>query len=88
MSTRGFLIEILLQRHNAEHREIIPTFLFTFITRRLQEHLVGHLLLSNTFSNFFHDYDVTALKIIDPITFRKYAKHSIKVLRNKNKILF
>ena len=41
MSTRGFLIEILLQRHNAEHREIIPTFLFTFITRRLQEHLVG-----------------------------------------------
>ena len=32
---------------------------------------------------FFNDYDVTALKKIHPITFRNFAKHQIKMLRNK-----
>ena len=35
MSTRGSLIEILLHRYNAERTEVIPVFLFTFITQRL-----------------------------------------------------
>ena len=50
-------------------------FLFTYITDELKE----HLLFPNTFSNFFHNYDVTTLEIIHPITFRKYTKHPIKV---------
>ena len=35
MSTRGFLIEILLNRYNAERIEVISGFLFTFITQRI-----------------------------------------------------
>ena len=40
MSARGFLIEILLRRYNAERTEVISGFLFTFINQRLREHLV------------------------------------------------
>ena len=35
MSTRGFLIEILLRRYNADCAEVIPVFLFTFIALKL-----------------------------------------------------
>ena len=37
MSTRGFLIEVLLHRYNAEH----TFFLFTYVTHKLKEYLVG-----------------------------------------------
>ena len=72
MSTTGFLIEILLDRYNTEHTKII-FFFFTYITHKLKEHLVRTI---------FHDYDVTALKVIHLITFRNYTKHPIKVLQN------
>ena len=39
LSTRGFLIEILLHRYNPERTEVISGFLFIFITHKLQEHL-------------------------------------------------
>ena len=58
MLTRGFLVEILLQRHIVEQTDVISVFLFTFITHKQQDHLVGHFLFSNIFSNFFHDYDI------------------------------
>ena len=35
MSTRGFLIEILLHRYNVRQTEVISGFLFTFITDKL-----------------------------------------------------
>ena len=35
MSTRGFLIEILLHKYNAKQTEVISDFLFTFITYKL-----------------------------------------------------
>ena len=35
MSTRGFLIEILLHMYNAHQREVSSGFLFTFITHKL-----------------------------------------------------
>ena len=35
MSTRGFLIEILLQKYNVQQTEVIYCFLFTFITQKL-----------------------------------------------------
>ena len=41
MSTRGFLIEILLHIYNVQQTEVISGFLFTFITHKLWEHLVG-----------------------------------------------
>ena len=55
----------------------------SFITHKLWEHLVG---VSNTIhiQSLFNDYHVTTLKIIHPITFQNYTKHSIKVLGNKN----
>ena len=70
--------------------KVISGCLFTFIINKLWEHLLGVFTqLHNTYSNFFfHDYDVTNLKIIYPITFHKtnYTKQPIKVLRNKNNI--
>ena len=41
MSTRGCLIEILLHIYNAQQAEVISGFLFTFITHKLWENLVG-----------------------------------------------
>ena len=35
MSTKGFVIEILLRIHNAQQAEVISDFLFTFITHKL-----------------------------------------------------
>ena len=35
MSTRGFLIEILLHIYDVQQTEVIPGFLFTFITHKL-----------------------------------------------------
>ena len=35
MSTRGFLIEILLHIYNVQYTEVISGFLFTFITHKL-----------------------------------------------------
>ena len=40
MSTRGSLIEILLQIFNVQQTEVIFGFLFTIITHKLWEHLV------------------------------------------------
>ena len=41
MSTRGFLIEILLHIYNVQQTEVISGFLFSSITQKLWEHLVG-----------------------------------------------
>ena len=41
MSTRGFLIESLLHIYNVQQTEVISGFLFTFITHKLRDHLVG-----------------------------------------------
>ena len=46
MFARGFLIEILLHRCNAEHTKIISAFLFTYITHKLKEHLVRTFTVS------------------------------------------
>ena len=40
MSTRGFLIEILLHIYNVQQTEVISGFLFTFITHKFWEQLV------------------------------------------------
>ena len=46
MSTRDFLIEILLHIYNVKQTELISRFLFTFITHKLSEHLVGVFTVS------------------------------------------
>ena len=46
MSTRGSLIEILLHIYNVQQTEVIFGFLFTFITHKLWEHLVGVFTVS------------------------------------------
>ena len=46
MSTRGFLIEILLHIYNVQQAEVIAGFLFTFITQKLWGHLVGVFAVS------------------------------------------
>ena len=40
MSAKGFLTKTLLHKYNVEQTEVISSFLFTFITHNLQEHLV------------------------------------------------
>ena len=79
MSTRGFLIEILLHIYNVQQTEVISGFSFTTFSRSFYFSLI-HI------QTFFNDY-VTTLKIIHPITFRNSTKHPIKVLRNKNNIM-
>ena len=46
MSTRGFLIEILLHIYNVQQTEVTSDFLFTSITHKLWEHLVGVFTIS------------------------------------------
>ena len=46
MSTRGFLIEILLHIHNVQQTEVISGSLFTFITYKLWEHLAWGFTIS------------------------------------------
>ena len=46
MSTRGFLIEILLHRYNAEHTKINSVFLSTYITHKLKENLIRTFTVS------------------------------------------
>ena len=46
MSTRGFLIEILIHAYDIQQAEVISGFLFTFITHKLWEHLVGVFTVS------------------------------------------
>ena len=41
MSTRGSLIDILVHIYNVQQTEVISDFLFTFITHKLWEHLIG-----------------------------------------------
>ena len=83
MSTRGFLIEILLHIYNVQQTEVISGFLFTFITHKLWEHLVDVFTVSSyIFKVLFSDDDVTTYKKIHPMTFRNYTKHPIKVLWN------
>ena len=89
MSTRGFLIKILLQSYNVQQTEVISDFLLTFITHKLWEYLVGVLTVSwFIFKVLFNDYDITTLKVIHPITFPNYTKHPMKVLQNKNNITY
>ena len=46
MSTRGFLIEILLHICNVQQAEVISGFLFAFITHKSWEHLAGVFTVS------------------------------------------
>ena len=46
MSTRGFLIEILLHIYSLQQAEVVSGFLFTFITHKFWEHLVGVFTVS------------------------------------------
>ena len=46
MSTSCFVIEILLHIYNILQTEVISGFLFTFITHKLWEHLVGVFTVS------------------------------------------
>ena len=46
MSTRGFLIEILLHIHNVQQTEVTSGSLFTFITYKLWEHLAWGFTIS------------------------------------------
>ena len=88
MSTRGFLIEILLHLCNVQQAEVISVFLFNFITQQIMRTFSRYFYCFLIhIQTFFNDYDVTTLKIIHPITFPNYTKHPIKVLRNKNNIM-
>ena len=66
-------------------------FFFTFLTHKLQEHLVGAFtVLQYIFKHFqilFYDYDFTNLEIIHPFTSRNHIKHPIKVLQSKSNIM-
>ena len=62
MWRNGFQIQFLLHKYRVEHTEVISMLLFTFITRKLQEHLVGTFTVSNTLSYLCHNYNVTNLK--------------------------
>ena len=77
-------METLLNKDNEEQLEAIASLSFTNYLSIWSENLLFH----KAFSNFFHTYDVTTIEIIHPITFRKFAKHPIKVLRNRSITFF
>ena len=80
MSTRGFLIEILLYRYNAEHKKVI-CFIIHLYYSQIKITFSQNIYCCLYILNFSHDYDVTTLEIIRTITFRKYTKHPIKALQ-------
>ena len=88
MSTRGFLIEILLHRHNAQQAVVISVFsihvYYSQIMKTFSQSICCFLI---NIQIFFNDYDVTTLEIIHPITFRNYTKHPIKKLQSENNIM-
>ena len=90
MSTRGLLTEVLLHRNNAEDIRISVFFIHLYysqIKRTFSQNIYCFLTDNITFSNLFHDYDVTTLEVICPSAFRKYTKHQIKVFQNENIVL-
>ena len=77
MSINGLPISILLPKSKEKRTEVISRLLSTFVTHKLQEHLnffIHFLNSSELFQYLFHNYDVTNLKNIHSVTFRKYAK--------------
>ena len=62
-----------LHKLKVEQAEVISSLLFIFSSQIIRT------FGSNTFSNFFHGYDITSLGNTDAIKFRKYTKHPIKV---------
>ena len=87
MSTRGFLIKILLHRCNAEHTKIISAFLFTYITHKLKENLVRTFTVPGTFLNFFTIMMSRLQKLLIQSHLESiHSTHS--VLRNKNNLFF
>ena len=75
MLIKGFAIQILLSKSKEDWTEVISRLLSTFamfVTQKLQEHLNFSIHFLNFFSIFsylFHNYDVTSLENIHPITF-------------------
>ena len=53
MFTKDFLIEISLQRYIMHQTEVISGSLFTFITHKLQQHLVRVFTVSYDFQTVF-----------------------------------
>ena len=53
---------------NVQHRQVISSYLFTFITHKLWEHLVRVFSVSlYIFKVYFNNYDVRTLKIFNHI---------------------
>ena len=71
-------IQILLHKSKEERTEAISRLLFTFVTRKLQE----HLNFSNIFSYLFHNYDATSLENI-----QSYFESMQGVVKNEHVLL-
>ena len=78
MKITGFRIQILLRRSKIELTEVISSVVTWSV----------HLHFPNTFLYLFHNYDITNLENIYPITFSKYAKDPIKVLLKRSTCSF
>ena len=86
MSTRGFLIEILLHRNLAVDRSNLLLFIYFYYSQ-----------IISTFTRSFYcfiihvqtinDYDVPTLKIIHPITFQIMQSNQSKCCEIKNNIM-
>ena len=79
ISTRGFLIEILLHIYNLQQAKYSLVFysllIFTIYENIYSKFLVFHSAYSNF---FFNDDDVTTLKTIHPIMFRIIKSNQLK----------
>ena len=82
MSTRGFLIEILVHKYNVQ-QICNPCFFIHFYYSRIMITFSQSQFLLFPVQPFFNDCDVRTLKIIHPMTFRNNKKHQIKVCKIK-----
>ena len=78
MSTRGFLIEILLHIYNVQQTSNLRLFIHFYylqIVRKLSE----LLRFPDTYSKFFFN-DVTTLQVIKQNRERNFVKHETNIL--------
>ena len=80
----AFSIQIVLHKYKVQQTEVILGFYSLLLLTNYKNIWPENLHFPNTFSYLFHNYDITNLKNIHPITFRKYAKHLVKVLFKKS----
>ena len=74
--------------HGRADKKLKRSYYSLLLFRNYKNICLEHLQFPNTFPYLFHNYDVTNLENVHPITFQMYKNSPIKVLLKINKFFF